>query len=148
MMFIEECSRREERTAEPEVLPKVRRSEIRQPGRDRESPAKNVGDHPRLARRVYDEAGWIVGIPRQIGVVRIALGKMTERRKDEFIVIAADGAENVARLVCNGIEAFHKSKVAIARGAQQGVEVCTGMIGDSHWVLQTKGCPALDRALG
>ncbi|CDI11873.1 protein of unknown function (plasmid) [Agrobacterium pusense] len=92
----------------------------------------------RLARRVYDEASGILSIRRQVGVVRIAVGQMTKRREEKFAVTAADAAEHVTRLACSGIEAFHESKITIGRGAQQRVEVCAGMIGDSHWVHQTK----------
>src|ERR1700751_3539210 len=99
MIFIEGCSRSEGKTAESSALPT--RSEERksgQPRRNRESPAKSAGDHQCSGCRANNEAGGIVGIRRQVGVVRAGVGEMAERREDEFAVNAADGAKHVARL--------------------------------------------------
>ena len=73
--------------------------------------------------------------------VWIAVGEMTKRREDIIAAVAANGAEYVTRLACRRIEAFHESKIAIGCGAQQRVEVCTGMIGDSHWSSPDKTTP-------
>jgi hypothetical protein len=48
---------------------------------------------------------------------------MTEGREDVFAALPANGAKNVTRLACGGVEAFHKSKITVRRGAQQRVEV-------------------------
>lgn len=92
----------------------------------------SADDPGRLGCPGCDEASRVGRIGRQVGVVWVAVGEMAEWREDVFVVTAADGAKHVTRLACGGVETFHKSKIAIGRGAQQRVEVCAGMIGDSH----------------
>lgn len=79
-----------------------------------------------------EEAVRIVGVRWQIGVVGVAVGQMPERRHDEVASVTADSAEDVAPFAGGGVEALHEGQIAVACRAQQGVEVCAGVVGDRH----------------
>lgn len=72
---------------------------------------------------------------RNIGGEGIAVMQVPERREQIFLPAPADGADHIAGLTGNRIEAFHQSEIVVHGGIQQRLKIGSVMIGYRHHAL-------------